>query len=292
MLAAASLCLAAPAAPGQVPGTPPLGGSVERERLVLAYAPRVEAGTHVNAVGVGAEAEYRLVSRGTERGGTTLVLTSRAGARGVATGLGIPGSNWTAAGEIGVAVSFGQRHGLPDTIALMRADRAHTVRLVSVVYGATDGTSQRSGRLEYARAGERSLFTLAFENDFLALQRLDRYRTFALRAGYRWMRGRAPVGVGARLILWTGTTEGLGFLGRGETYDLRGQHGGEHSHGILALDLTRGAVRLSVGVDAEPVRTTVQNRFHDLIDDGAIPALDRRGRAYVQLSVNDLGTLY
>jgi hypothetical protein len=272
---------------------PPLAGSVTSERTALWYAGGAEAGTHKIGLGADVVGRHRARRWGDAGGGRDLEFTANAGARYSARALGIPGESVGADAGLGVAVSIGGERLVSDVYLGREHRRAHTLTYAFLGYLSTDGTSQLSGVIGYESAHRNgAVFALEFENDFLAFQRRDRFRTFALRTRYHRSGGGGVVGIGGSLILWTGTTEGLGYLNRGDTYDLSNQYGGSHSHGILALDLYRGPLRLSVGVDAESVRTAVQNNFHNLIDDGAIPALDRNARVYLNLSFNDLGPLY
>jgi hypothetical protein len=292
-LAAAAL-LAAPTLHAQSAADPPLSGVVAGEGSWVVYAASANAGTHLVSVGGDAAARRHLGGRGGEEQGADVALTAGMGARYAARGLGIPGDRLEADAGVGLELSFGGERWTRDVHRGPERRRAHGLSYTLLGYASTDGTSQLSGALAYHGTGpEGHVVSVVFENDFLALQRLDRFCTFALRV--RYQRPRADgivVGAGASLVLWTGTTEGLGVLDRGERYDLRGQYGGEYSHGILVLDIYRGPLRLSLGYDAERIRTAVQNSFHYLIDDGYIPALNRNSRVYLQLSLNDLGPLY
>lgn len=293
-LAAAAALLAAPALNAQPAAAPPLSGAVAGEGHWVVYAASAHAGTHLVSAGGDVAARRRLDRRGDAERGADVALMAGVGARYTARGLGIPGDWLETDAGMGLELSFGGERWTHDVHRGPEHRRAHAVSYTLLGYASTDGTSQLSGALAYhgARAGG-GVVSVVFENDFLALQRLDRFRTFALQARYQRPRADGTVvGAGTSLVLWTGTTEGLGLLHRGERYDLSGQYGGAYSHGILALDLYHGPLRLSLGYDAERIRTVVQNSFHYLIDDGYIPALDRSGRLYLQLSLNDLGPLY
>ncbi|HEX6039852.1 polymorphic toxin type 23 domain-containing protein [Longimicrobium sp.] len=246
----------------------------------------MQAGTHVNGAGLEAGVARAVLSSGHR---PVTVVAELQGAGWVrATDLGIPGPRGTGMGAARARLSFGT--AVPDAEAVRT--RRHTVEYGLIGYASTDRTSQWSGALGYTYAAGDRRYEVAVEDDFFALQFRDEYRTFAMRARVLRGSGAERRGAGAKLVFWTGTTTGLGFLGRDETYDLSRQHGGGFSHGILSADVYVGPVELSLGYDAEPIRATLQNGLHRLIDDGRIPALDRSPRVFVQLGWNGSITLY
>ena len=264
---------------------------VSSESVTVGAAVTGKVGTHENALGValGASAPLPL---GLAREHAAFVRAT-AGVEALVQDLGLPGRSLGAQASLEAGYAFGARRPYPSADGYGPRPRAHTLAYSLVAYLDSDGTSQLSGALRYQYAGPSASLDVQFENDALAHQLLDRYRTFALRVRYLRRDGDVPVGAGLRAVVWTGTTEGLGRLGRDESYDLSGQHGGAYAHGILALDLYRGDVTLSVGVDSEGVRSTLQNSFHYLIDDGQIPRLeDRPPRLFLRLALHEVGGLY
>ena len=240
---------------------------------VLEVVPTGKAGTHEGTLGlfVGATSRVPL-------GPGALALRSGLEGEALVRDLGLPGASVGAQGVLELGYAFGPSLG-------------HEAAYYLVSYLDSDGTSQLSGGVRYTHSRAEWSLGVQFENDALAHQLLDRFRTFALRV--RVLRnGPTPVGLGVRTVVWTGTTEGLGRLGRDEIYDLTGQLGGDVAHGVLALDAYAGGLTLSLGVDSEAVRSTLQNSFHYLIDDGQIPRLDRPPRPFVRLALNERGGLY
>ncbi|PAP78377.1 polymorphic toxin type 23 domain-containing protein [Rubrivirga marina] len=250
-----------------------------------------KVGTHESGVGVAAGGSAPL-PLGLERAHDVSAQASL-GAEALVADLGLPGSSVGAEAALGLSYGFGPRRAYRGAELHRARPRAHTLSYTLLLYLDTDHTSQLSGAVRYRFAGEASSFDVTFENDALAQQLLDRYRTFALRV--RYVRHDADVlrGVGLRTVVWIGTTEGLGRLNRDETYDLSGQYGGAYAHGILAADLYWGDLTLSLGVDSEGIRSTLQNSFHYLIDDGQIPRLaGRRPRLVVRVALNEGDGLY
>ena len=241
----------------------------------VAVAGTGKAGTHENTLGLAAEARVRLP--------LGVRVRSALDVEALVEDLGIPGPNVGAQGALEVGYAFGD---------VRSGERAHHLGYYLVGYLDGDRTSQLSGGLRYQHTRDDGSLEVQFENDALAHQLLDRYRTFALRARVLRRDMAVPIGVGVRTVVWTGTTGGLGRLGRDEAYDLSGQYGGDVAHGILALDVYHGGLTLSLGVDSEAVRSTLQNSFHYLIDDGQIPRLDLAPRAFVRLALNEIGGLY
>jgi len=250
------------------------------------------AGTHVNRIGLNLNTLLRLDCAPCEAAGVTLALRPDAGLALNATYWGIPVSTVSGEGQIRFVLAFGRktyRRTRPD---LLPSLRAHTLSYYSSWYLTTDGTSQLSGGVSYNLAWAANVFDVIIENDFLAWRRRDEYRTGALSLRYRVVAGGRALGVGCTLLLWTGTTTGLGRLDRNEVYDLSAQRGGKYSHGVLSLDLLYDAWRLSLGYDSDRIRSAVQDRLHELIDDGRIPRVDRADRIFVQLGLFDLRHLY
>ena len=245
-------------------------------------------GTHETALGLRTHIEVPVARR--ER--VAVLVRFDAEVEGLVADLGIPGAG--VGGEPGVelAVAFGPAVRVPTADVLRRSVRRHEVAYALVGYLDTDGTSQASGAVRYRLATPSTVFEVAYENDALAHRLRDEFRTAAVRVAVVRTDGPAPVGLGLRLALWTGTTAGLGRLTRDEVYDLSGQLGGDATHGVLALDAIRGGLTVSLGVDSEGLRAAVQNAFHRLIDDGQIPRRDRAPRLYVRLALNDGGGLY
>ncbi len=279
-LGAVALLLAAPASAQLRWPVRAAGPSAE-------VAATAKAGTHENALGlrVGASWSLPLGARAHD-----VVVRAGAEAEGLAQDLGIAGPALGAHADLSVGYAFGRTHRRRGAEA--RPPRTHELAVALIGYLDTDSTSQWSGALRYRRTRPAWALDVVFENDALAQQLLDRYRTFALRVQVLRRDTAVPIGLGLRAVVWTGTTEGLGRLGRDESYDLSGQYGGDRSHGILALDVVRGDLTLSLGLDSEAIRSTLQNSFHYLIDDGQIPRLDRPPRVFVRIALNEAGGLY
>lgn len=257
--------------------------------LTLEAAATAKLGTHENAVGLRLHGTAPVV---TGRG-HSLVVRGGVGAEGFATDLGVPGASVGAQPSLEVALAAGSVVRSATGDPLQTTARQHEVAYTLIAYLDSDGTSQGAGGLRYRYATPVSTVEVEYENDALVPPVKDRYRTAAIRLRYTRTEGETPVGIGLRAVLWTGTTEGLGRLGRDESYDLTGQHGAAHPHGILALDLARGGMTASLGLDAEAIRSAIQNTFHDWIDRGAIPErADRPVRVFVRLALNEGGGLY
>lgn len=248
---------------------------LEVGRAVVTVAGTGKAGTHENTLGALVGARVRLP--------LGLRVRSALEVEALVEDLGIPGPSAGAQAALEVGYAFGDERG---------GEREHEVGYYLVSYLDGDRTSQVSGGIRYRHTQPSWSLEVQFENDALAHQLLDRYRTFALRTRYLRRDTPLPVGFGIRAVVWTGTTEGLGRLGRDDVYDLSGQYGGDVAHGVLALDVYHGGLTLSLGVDSEAVRSTLQNSFHYLIDDGQIPRLDLPPRLFIRLALNEIGGLY
>ena len=131
-----------------------------------------------------------------------------------------------------------------------------------------------------------------FENDFMAFRLLDEFRTFASEVNYKRNYHNNILGLGLSFFLWTGTTKGLGFLHKNEQYNLTTQYGGKYANGVFALKIYYNNFDFGIGYDSEKIRTVIQNNFHKIIDDGMLPAINKKNRIYLQLNLYDFGSLY
>lgn len=141
-------------------------------------------------------------------------------------------------------------------------------------------------------------FTLITENDILARQMLDRFRTAAALIQYQY---RDQFQAAINCATWTGSMGRKHELKRPEFnyecyMDTAGAVYGNTSHGLLSLQVKYNLgysqnVQLSAGVDAEQIRNAVQNKFiHDMrfipkkwnkAKNCHIPMLDETGNAYL-----------
>ncbi|WP_412061726.1 polymorphic toxin type 23 domain-containing protein [Rubrivirga sp. IMCC45206] len=264
------------------------GPLLDTPRLQIGAAATAKVGTHETALGARLHAAAPLI-RGRSVG---LLVRGGVGVEGLVDDLGIPGAGVGAQPGIELAVAFGPPVRRATGDVLQPSVRRHELAYALLGYLDSDGTSQASGGIRYRLATARSVVEVAYENDAFAHLLRDEFRTAAIRVRVVRTDRETPAGLGLRAVLWTGTTAGLGRLTRNETYDLSGQLGGAYSHGILALDAVYGGLTLSLGVDAEGVRSAIQNTFHRLIDDGQIPRRDRAPRLFIRLALNEGGGLY
>lgn len=248
--------------------------------------PTITTGTHINGLGGDLMTGIKLV----EKKKYTLSMHSRSGSKFFVSYLGISGSSLLLEQQFELGLSWG---------ALFKAFsfrsenlRRHNLSYYFIGYYATDKTSQLSGGLKYKYHTDNIEINFVFENDFLAFLLRDEYRTFAAELNSIKQLKNNSFGVGTGIILWTGTTQGLGFLSKGQVYDMSRQYGGTFSSGIAYIKLYYNNMWFSMGYDSEGIRAFVQDSFHDLIDDGRIPSLNRKGRIYVQFSIWDFGSLY
>lgn len=277
-----ALAVWAPPARGQMRQT------VREADPTVAIMATAKAGTHENALGVRLGTTAGRSFGGRQHG---VVVRGGAGAEALASDLGIPGAALGGQADVGIGYAFGRSH--PRSGAEARPPRTHEVSYALIGYLDTDRTSQLSGALRYRHTRAGWALGIEFENDALAQQLLDRYRTFAFRIHLVQRGTEVPLGIGLRTVVWTGTTQGLGRRGRDDVYDLSGQYGGAYAHGILALDLVRDGLTVSLGIDSEAIRSTLQNSFHYLIDDGQIPRLaNRPARVFIRIALNEAGGLY
>jgi len=165
--------------------------------------------------------------------------------------------------------------------------RSSSLGYAYVWYWDKASTQQSSG----AFRGEYQGHSVYFENDFLAGQGKDRFRTATFRYRYRsdfWS-------VHTGFTLWTGETAGVQVQSREvegkATYfkDISSMAYGRTSHGILFGGIRYGlkgqTLGLDVGIDSEHFRNAVQNElahhalWHRKNPEKAIkyPMLDRNG---------------
>jgi hypothetical protein len=172
--------------------------------------------------------------------------------------------------------------------------RRNSVAYAYNLYRDRIGTSQPTGTF----ALQFNAFHLATENDFLAGDGDDKFRTGALAASFR----NGDTMVGLSTMLWTGDTEGVPVV-RDSPYpskhgykDMRDARYGDVSHGVLSVRAQYAwsgfqTVGVEAGLDSERVRHAVQNRLiHDTVflpdgwidaDNPHVPMLDADGGQYL-----------
>lgn len=240
------------------------GAHADQGILHAAVGPQVDAGFPTFRAGI----HGRLTLDGGAP--TGVFVQADASLTGAATGLGLPGPRL----EGSIALPVGFRVG------------GFGLSYEPILYLDTQATSQLSGAITLSVERGRYAWLYRFENDYLGSRHRDEWRTAAIETHLFIEHDDLRWGVGVETKVWTATTHGLASLSTGEAYDLSGQHGEGWSHGIACLAVTIESTRLCVGWDSEGIRDSIQNRFHELIDDGALPRLDRSGQPYVRLSFN------
>lgn len=186
-------------------------------------------------------------------------------------------------------------------------DRSNSVGYAYLIYLDNAGTSQRSGALRAEFNGQ----SLYFENDFLAGQGKDRYRTAFLNYRYRSDLWVFKTGI----LLWTGETSGIGIQdsivkGTKQFYkDIAKLPFGRTSHGIVFGGIRYGGVGppigVELGIDSERLRNLVQNKvahnplwhrkkpqravYYPPLDDAGLPTFNssriRASKPYFTLSL-------
>lgn len=141
-------------------------------------------------------------------------------------------------------------------------------------------------------------FSIITENDILARQTLDRFRTAAALVQYQY---KDQFQVALNCSMWTGSMGNRRATSRPEFksgcyMDTLGAIYGNTSHGLLSAQIKYNLgysqnAQLNVGLDAEQVRNAVQNKFiHDMgfipkkwtkVRNCHIPMLDRTNNAYL-----------
>jgi len=181
---------------------------------------------------------------------------------------------------------------------------AHSVGYAYNFYVDDCKTSQRTGTISI----EVDRFFLITENDAFADPILDRFRTGTMLFGFEHDDWRIAI----NSLLWTGDPASSGrrnlkvedYPARYGIVDLSDATYGRYSHGVLSLQVERFVpfgqdvnlgqiVRAEIGVDAEQVRHSLQNRLiHDAfflpkkwnkVQNRHVPMLDVNGFPYVFL---------
>lgn len=209
--------------------------------------------------------------------------------------LGNAASGWEGQMRVGAVGAFG---GISDQYRTeflsevgQNIGRAISIGYSLNVYWDNIHTSQITGSI----GGQGGNIGFVFENDFLAFQGQDRFRTGAIAFFFQ----RDDLRFELQHIAWTADPYGPGTSTDTEhpTYNgRRARHGYRRlgsqryhqcSAGILAvraLHYTPWAQTVggAIGIDAEQIRHTFQNQFiHNLILNPHIPMIDDQGQPYV-----------
>ncbi|MBU1240909.1 hypothetical protein KKF84_07175 [Myxococcota bacterium] len=264
------------------------GPSLTIGQARLSLVPTVQAGTHSNRIGPSLSLTVPLSELAALL--DPLVAYFQASYTYDLTPLGIPERTHQVLGVSGLALGFGSsavQKGLPFVTR-----RRHTFFYQHEIFWDSEDTGQLSGAAGYIYSSPSFSTRIIFENDILAFQGFDAYRTGALEWSVHFPYRGHPVGLGLGFIAWTGETPRPNDMTRDDVYDLSNRHGGAYSHGILYGAIFFRRFRLSVGWDSEKSRDVIQNNLHYLINDGKVPPLDRKSRFFLLLSLNTLYSLY
>lgn len=207
--------------------------------------------------------------------------------------LGIPEPSHTGFFSGAVGLSVGE-YGTLQNNFIPIGKRRHTILFQYEYFLDSINTSQALGTIAYYYSQSNWLVGFQFENDYLAFLGFDRFRTSGVEITSLFKTNGHTWGVGVGNIIWTGTTEGTDRTGdRGMSVDVSGNLGGEYTHGILYVAGYYDSFKLSVGVDAEEIRSAFQNTFHFLINQSLIATVPNDGpRFYIQLQINPRYSLF
>lgn len=196
--------------------------------------------------------------------------------------------------RIGAVGAFGAREECWRTPFLspvgQNLGRPASVGYALNLYWDNTHTSQMTGTLGFGGGP----ILLELENDYLVFKDKDRYRTGGLALIYQ----QGDFQLALQHFAWTADPYGEGtrtLHDKADQYpqarhgyrELSQQRYANRSAGVLALrgvyqtpwNTTVGA---ALGVDAEQIRHTIQNRWiHNVIDNPHIPMIDAEGKAYL-----------
>jgi len=207
--------------------------------------------------------------------------------------VGIPQPSHTGYFSGALGLSVGQK-GTLDNGFFPIGDRAHTTIYQYQYFLDTIGTSQASGILGYFFSRPTWLIGFIYDNDILAFNGFDRFRTAAVELVSLFTIAERVAGVGLGVKQWGGTTENEDRRGhRGMSVDVSDDYGGEYSHGILYLAAYYERIKFSIGWDSEDVRAAFQNGVHFFFNQSLIaynPNIP--DRFFIQIEINPRFSLY
>lgn len=210
--------------------------------------------------------------------------------------LGIPGGVHTGFFSGLLGVSVGSLGSLRNNFVPL-GKRKHNILFQYEYFIDSTNTSQALGMLAYYYSQPTWLLGVRAENDAFVFPGYDQFRTSAVDIVALFNTDGHVWGLGLGNVIWGGTTRGVysGLSGwhRGETISIRDNYGGNYSHGILYLAGYYDSFKLSIGVDAEEIRSFFQNGTHFLINSPAVATNPEiRPRFYIQLEINPRYSLF
>lgn len=200
---------------------------------------------------------------------------------------------------VGALVSYGPQDSLSNPFINRVSNQTRRSNSIAYSYNwyLEKLTPQPTGTLAL-QFGRIEIIT---ENDALAGQGQDKFRTGTFQVAYRYQDSRLALNT----ILWTGDTHGEKTCRINEPgdypcrygyKDISKAHCGQYSHGILALQYQhylgyQQTAQASMGIDAEQVRHFFQNKLiHDMpfwprkwnkVHNPHLPMLDKNGAPYL-----------
>ena len=113
---------------------------------------------------------------------------------------------------------FGKRNELP--VTFLHGAGTHNLLYHFITYLSTDGTSQNGGEFIYEWIENGGLLQFRYYNDWYGWEFTDGFRTAASELSYSRIVGKDIIGGGFGFSLWTASIKEVGWLQRGQVYDL------------------------------------------------------------------------
>lgn len=265
--------------------------SLNLDSLILNYQndvfyfngqPFLQAGTHVNALGIGAVTGLQFQQEILQT-----FIGQRIGVHASAmlneSYFGIPGQS--AQANIGghITFSFAGNSDFTQSPWRIREQGRHNVGFYVSRYFSTDGTSQWYGGFTASFNFKNDSYRFTFDNDDTHWAMLindfktDKFRTGKLELEYLHHTDTELYGASISCLLWTGDTSPI--------VDNTTDYGADYSHGIIGFSYIYNAFKLTIGYDSEAIREFVQNGWHSLKGLGSVPLVDRADRLFLQIQI-------
>jgi len=280
--------------------------TTEITQSLLAF--QFSAGTHRNASGIeGIHLRYTplkvlgLVFPKT--GGEYLGVSFRLNGMYRLSDFGFPGMSFSGEAHIKALYSIGEKNQFFSKTPLISGMGRHNISFGYNGYLTTDSTSQIGGQLDYSYVKDKHAFVMNYENDTMLMYAQDKYRTAAFKISYLSDTKIGIIGASAGFNLWAGERHiNLWEIWNNGDIQIPEEvsrnsvvtlyNGKEYSVDVAFFSLIWNNMSMSIGWDSELFKKLIHNNVHYVLNDGALPILERPDRFFIEFKIGNIDDLF
>lgn len=258
-------------------------GFRHNKHISLSYFPNAYSGTHRNGIGLNADLAAWLHLWG-QRSGVGIGAELDMNATAFLSNFGMPGHSAVLETGGSLMIGWGKPSAFGDSKWLRSGPYRHTFVKRYTYYFATDGTSQPYAHYNYQFNISNKIIIFRIGNDAYAVKR-DGFRSSAGDISIYINKNTNLLGLSLGFKLWHGDYSDQCYLNRGQIYDFSDIVGGNYTLGLIYATFRYNAFGVSLGYDSDKIRVALQNMVHWAMYNGAVPAVDRHDKIFIEFSL-------